>query len=64
MSKMMDVSVVVVKKLKAEEITACFCEEHGIGSRSAAACREELGRCLLSNTSKNSCFSCYTCVLN
>ena len=38
----MDTAVVVIKKLKAEEVTDSFCEMHGLSSRSAAACREEL----------------------
>jgi hypothetical protein len=40
----MDMTAVVIKRLKAEELTESFCEKHGIGSRSAAACREELNK--------------------
>jgi hypothetical protein len=49
---MMGTPVVVMKKLKAGAITGSFCEKSGLGSRSAAACREALTRCQLNSTSK------------
>jgi hypothetical protein len=49
----MDMLAVVIKKLKAEELTESFCEKHVIGSRSAAACREEVNKCQLIYTGKN-----------
>ena len=41
----MDTAVVANKKLKPEEVTESFCEMHGLSSRTAAACREELIKC-------------------
>jgi hypothetical protein len=49
---MMGSTTVVMKKLKAGAITGSFCEKHGLGSRSAAACREALTKCQLNSTSK------------
>jgi hypothetical protein len=49
---MMDMATVVIKKLKAEEVTDSFCEKYGLNSRSKAACREVLTKWQLNTAGK------------
>jgi hypothetical protein len=49
---MMNTPVVVIKKLKAGEVSDSFCEKYGLNSRSAAACREVLAKWQLNTTGK------------
>jgi hypothetical protein len=48
----MDTPAVVMKKLKAGALTGSFCEKDGLGSRSAAACREAVNKCQLNTAGK------------